>query len=75
MLAPVALVPGAIAPAVWLGTVLAVLACYTSVAPRAAGGRRSYAGMLSKPGRMVLLSAFATINPVWLFGPYNPGEI
>ena len=22
-----------------------------------------------------LLSAFASINPVWLFGPYNPGEI
>jgi ubiquinol-cytochrome c reductase cytochrome b subunit len=26
-------------------------------------------------GVTVLLSAFATINPVWLFGPYNPGEI
>ena len=22
-----------------------------------------------------LLSAFAPINPIWLFGPYNPGEI
>ena len=26
-------------------------------------------------GVTTLLSAFATINPVWLFGPYNPGEI
>jgi ubiquinol-cytochrome c reductase cytochrome b subunit len=26
-------------------------------------------------GVTTLLSAFATINPVWLFGPYNPAEI
>ena len=26
-------------------------------------------------GVTVLLSAFASINPIWLFGPYNPGEI
>ncbi len=26
-------------------------------------------------GITVLLSAFATINPVWLFGPYNPSQI
>jgi ubiquinol-cytochrome c reductase cytochrome b subunit len=26
-------------------------------------------------GVTTLLSAFASINPVWLFGPYNPGEI
>ena len=59
MLAPVALVPGAIGPAVWLGAVLALLASFVSVTTRAAGGTRSYRGILSKPGRMVLLSAFA----------------
>ena len=26
-------------------------------------------------GVTTLLSAFATINPIWLFGPYNPGKI
>ena len=26
-------------------------------------------------GVTTLLSAFASINPIWLFGPYNPGEI
>ena len=26
-------------------------------------------------GVTTLLSAFASINPVWLFGPYNPGQI
>ncbi len=26
-------------------------------------------------GLTTLLSAFATINPVWLFGPYTPGKI
>jgi len=26
-------------------------------------------------GVTTLLSAFVSINPVWLFGPYNPGEI
>jgi CDP-diacylglycerol--glycerol-3-phosphate 3-phosphatidyltransferase len=59
MLAPVALLPGVDGPVVWLGVVLAVLASFTSVATRAAGGRRTYRGILSKPGRMVLLSAFA----------------
>ncbi len=59
MLAPVAFVPGAIAPAVWLGVVLAVLASFTSVATRAAGGERTYRGILSKPGRLALVSAFA----------------
>jgi CDP-diacylglycerol--glycerol-3-phosphate 3-phosphatidyltransferase len=75
MLAPVAFVPGAIAPAVWLGVVLAVLASFTSVASRAAGGQRSYRGILSKPGRMVLLSAFAlgalVAGPA-AWGPFGP---
>jgi ubiquinol-cytochrome c reductase cytochrome b subunit len=26
-------------------------------------------------GVTTLLSGFASINPIWLFGPYNPGEI
>jgi CDP-diacylglycerol--glycerol-3-phosphate 3-phosphatidyltransferase len=59
LLAPVALIPGAIAPAVWLGVVLAVLASFVSVATKAAGGPRTYRGILSKPGRMVLLAVFA----------------
>jgi CDP-diacylglycerol--glycerol-3-phosphate 3-phosphatidyltransferase len=58
-LAPVALVPGALAPAVWLGVVLAVLASFTSVATKAAGGGRTYRGILSKPGRMALVAVFA----------------
>jgi hypothetical protein len=37
----------------------AVLASFAGLAPRAAGGERLYRGILSKPGRMVLLSAFA----------------
>ena len=38
---------------------MAVLASFTSVATKAAGGTRSYRGILSKPGRMVLLSVTA----------------
>lgn len=67
MLAPVAYVPGAIAGAVWLGVVLALLASFTSVATRAAGGSRTYRGILSKPGRMALLTVFAIAALV--FGP------
>ena len=59
MLAPVAVLPGAHAPSVWLGLVVALLASFTSVATQAAGGRRSYRGILSKPGRMLLLSVVA----------------
>ena len=75
MLAPVAFVAGAIAHAVWAGVVLALLASFVSVATRAAGGERSYAGILSKPGRLALLSAFAVaalaVGPgAWApFGP------
>lgn len=75
MLAPVALVPGANATAVWVGVVLALLGSFTSVATRAAGGPRTYRGILSKPGRMVLLSVFAIAVLVlgpdawWPFGP------
>ena len=53
MLAPVAFVPGAYQATVLLGVTMAVLASFTSVATKAAGGTRSYRGILSKPGRMV----------------------
>jgi CDP-diacylglycerol--glycerol-3-phosphate 3-phosphatidyltransferase len=75
MLAPVALVPGSIPGTVWLGVVFAVLASFASVATRAAGGERSYRGLLSKPGRLALLAVFAiaalVIGPAaWTpFGP------
>ena len=75
MLAPVALLPGAIGPVVWIGVVLALLASFTSVATRAAGGPRTYRGVLSKPGRMALLTVFALAVLIagadvwWLFGP------
>ena len=75
MLAPVAFVPGAIAWTVWLGVVFAVLASFTSVATRAAGGERSYRGILSKPGRLALLAAFAiaalVVGPA-AWGPFGP---
>ena len=67
MLGSVAMVPGAIAPAVWLGVVLALLASFTAVATQAAGGSRTYRGILSKPGRMALLVAFSML--VLLLGP------
>jgi CDP-diacylglycerol--glycerol-3-phosphate 3-phosphatidyltransferase len=75
MLAPVAFVPGAHPATVLLGVTVAVLASFTSVAIRAAGGTRSYRGILSKPGRMVLLSVTAiaviVVGPqAWApFGP------
>jgi len=75
LLAPVALVPGALGPAVWIGVVLALLASFTSVAAKAAGGGRTYRGVLSKPGRMALLAtvslAVLVAGPAawWPFGP------
>jgi CDP-diacylglycerol--glycerol-3-phosphate 3-phosphatidyltransferase len=67
MLGAVAFVPGADAQLVWLGVVLALLASFTSVATGAAGGTRSYRGILSKPGRMALLLAFSVA--VLILGP------
>jgi phosphatidylglycerophosphate synthase len=75
MLAPVALVPGALPAAVWAGLVLALLASFTAVATKAAGGVRSYRGILSKPGRMALLSVFAIAALVAgpaAWGPFGP---
>jgi phosphatidylglycerophosphate synthase len=74
-LAPVAVLPGAAPVVVLLGVVVALLASYVGITSRAAGGPRIYAGILSKPGRMVLLSAAAVVavavGPVaWtVFGP------
>jgi CDP-diacylglycerol--glycerol-3-phosphate 3-phosphatidyltransferase len=75
MLAPVAVVPGAIAPAVWLGVVFAILASFTSVATRAAGGERTYRGIMSKPGRLALLAGFAIAAMILgpsAWGPFGP---
>jgi len=58
-LAPVAFLPGASAPVVLLGVLGAVLASYVGLATKAAGGQRIYRGVLSKPGRMVLVSGAA----------------
>lgn len=58
-LAPVAALPGASPEVVLLGVLGAVLASYVGITAKAAGGDRIYRGVLSKPGRMVLLSACA----------------
>jgi len=75
MLAPVAFIPGAYQATVLLGVTMAVLASFTSVATKAAGGTRSYRGILSKPGRMVLLSVTAlaviVVGPA-AWGPFGP---
>jgi len=75
MLAPVAFVPGAHQASVLLGVTMAVLASFTSVATKAAGGTRSYRGILSKPGRMALLSVTAIavilVGPA-AWGPFGP---
>jgi CDP-diacylglycerol--glycerol-3-phosphate 3-phosphatidyltransferase len=82
-LAPVAFLPGASPQIVLLGVLVAVLASYVGITARAAGGERIYRGILSKPGRMALLSvcslwafvagpgnttAWATFGPVLLLG-------
>jgi CDP-diacylglycerol--glycerol-3-phosphate 3-phosphatidyltransferase len=54
-LAPVAWLPGADAAMVLGGVAAALLASYIGIASKAAGGKRLYRGILSKPGRMVLL--------------------
>lgn len=75
LLAPVAVLPGASPVILLLGVVGAMLASYVGITTRAAGGERIYRGILSKPGRMVLLSigavgAFAFGPVAWtVFGP------
>lgn len=74
-LAPVAVLPGASPVIVLAGVIGALLASYVGITTRAAGGQRIYRGILSKPGRMVLVSVAAVaafaIGPVaWMwFGP------
>jgi phosphatidylglycerophosphate synthase len=63
LLAPVAFLPGAAPQVVLLGVLGGVLASYVGITARAAGGERIYRGVLSKPGRMALLSVCA----VWAF--------
>ena len=58
-LAPVAFLPGASAMVVMFGVMGALLASFIGVVARAAGGERIYRGVLSKPGRMVLVSVCA----------------
>jgi CDP-diacylglycerol--glycerol-3-phosphate 3-phosphatidyltransferase len=74
-LAPVAFLPGANQAAVLLGVVGTVLASFAGLVPRAAGGERIYRGILSKPGRMALLSVFAVaalvVGPT-AWGPFGP---
>jgi phosphatidylglycerophosphate synthase len=75
LIAPVAFVPGAQRETVLLGLCGAVLGSFVGLASRAAGGPRLLGGILSKPGRMALLAAFAiavlVIGPgAWTpFGP------
>jgi len=51
--------------------IAALLASYAGLAARAAGGARQYGGIMSKPGRMIVLAvvaplAWATGDPLWL---------
>ena len=74
-LAPVAFLPGADRTMVLLGVAGAIFASFAGVVPRAAGGERIYRGVLSKPGRMILLGVFAVaafvVGPeAW--GPFGP---
>jgi phosphatidylglycerophosphate synthase len=75
LLAPVAFLPGAQPETTLLGVAVALLASYIGVASKAAGGERIYRGILSKPGRMLLLAAFSVAvllfgTPLWWwFGP------
>jgi len=59
LIAPVAFLPGADGRLVLLGVVGSLMASFVGVAVRAAGGERLYRGVLSKPGRMILLAVFA----------------
>jgi CDP-diacylglycerol--glycerol-3-phosphate 3-phosphatidyltransferase len=56
-LAPVAFLPGASPQVVLLGVLTGVMASYVGITAKAAGGERIYRGVLSKPGRMALLTA------------------
>lgn len=75
LLAPVAFLPGAQRETVLLGLAGAIFASFAGLAARAAGAGRIHVGVLSKPGRMALLAAFAfaafAIGPT-AWGPFGP---
>jgi CDP-diacylglycerol--glycerol-3-phosphate 3-phosphatidyltransferase len=74
-LAPIAFLPGASPALVLAGLLGAVLASFVGVVARAAGGERIYRGVLSKPGRMVLVSGAAIValwDPVAAWGWFGP---
>jgi CDP-diacylglycerol--glycerol-3-phosphate 3-phosphatidyltransferase len=49
-------------PRLALGAVIAaILASYAGITARAAGGRRQYGGIMSKPGRMIVLAVAAPV--------------
>jgi CDP-diacylglycerol--glycerol-3-phosphate 3-phosphatidyltransferase len=49
-------------PRLVLGAVIAaLLASYAGITARAAGGRRQYGGIMSKPGRMIVLAVAAPV--------------
>jgi phosphatidylglycerophosphate synthase len=75
LLGPVAFLPGAQRETILLGLTGAVMASFVGVASRAAGGPRLYTGILSKPGRMALLSVFAIAALILgpsAWGPFGP---
>jgi len=75
LLAPVAFLPGALPEVVLLGVLGALVGSFVGVSAQAAGGERLYRGVLSKPGRMLLLAAFSLLvlfvgpDGWWAFGP------
>ena len=53
----------AVGPALALAAVIAsLMASYAGITARAAGGRRQYGGVMSKPGRMIVLSVAAPLS-------------
>lgn len=52
-----------VGPALALAAVIAaLLASYAGITARAAGGRRQYGGVMSKPGRMIVLAIAAPLS-------------
>ena len=66
-------------PLVIAGVFGALLASYVGITAKAAGGRRLYHGILSKPGRMTLIAVIAPLSTiigpaVWVaYGPLLAG--
>ena len=58
-----------------LGVAMGLFASYVGVVAKAAGSERIYRGILSKPGRMLLLAVFCVLvffvgpGAWWAFGP------